>query len=84
MEIRDARSLPSNTQEDLRRKAVNAVLSGKKINWTRSESTCHHELPHWYRSDSIRGLSKSTFYLHLKECEFRFNHRGENLYKLLL
>ena len=23
-------------------------------------------------------------YLHLKECEFRFNHRGENLYKLLL
>ncbi|MBT4258756.1 MAG: IS1595 family transposase, partial [Nitrospina sp.] len=24
------------------------------------------------------------FYLHLKECEFRFNHRGQNLYKLLL
>ncbi|MBT5795342.1 MAG: IS1595 family transposase, partial [Deltaproteobacteria bacterium] len=32
----------------------------------------------------FRGLSKSTFYLHLKECEFRFNHRGQNLYKLLL
>ncbi|MBT5026909.1 MAG: IS1595 family transposase, partial [Nitrospina sp.] len=32
----------------------------------------------------FRGLSKSTFYLHLKECEFRFNHRGENLYLLLL
>ena len=30
MEIRDARSLPSIAQEDLRRKAVNAVLSGKK------------------------------------------------------
>ncbi|MFQ5717108.1 MAG: IS630 family transposase [Nitrospinales bacterium] len=30
MEIRDARSLPSIAQEDLRRKAVNAVLCGKK------------------------------------------------------
>ncbi len=32
----------------------------------------------------FRRLSKSTFYLYLKECEFRFNHRGENLNKLLL
>lgn len=30
MEIRDARSLPSVAQEDLRRKAVNAVLSGTR------------------------------------------------------
>jgi transposase-like protein len=29
-------------------------------------------------------MSKSTFYLHLKECEFRFNHRGENLSAILL
>ncbi len=29
-------------------------------------------------------MSRSTFYLHLKECEFRFNHRDEDLYKLLL
>lgn len=36
------------------------------------------------RLAKFRGLSKATFYLHLKECEFRFNHRGENLYKLLL
>jgi hypothetical protein len=36
------------------------------------------------RLAKFRGLSKSTFYLHLKECEFRFNHRGQNLYKLLL
>ena len=36
------------------------------------------------RLAKFRGLSKSTFYLHLKECEFRFNHRGKNLYKLLL
>ena len=32
----------------------------------------------------FRGLDKRTFYLHLKECEFRFNHRHENLYMLLL
>jgi len=36
------------------------------------------------RLAKFRGMSKSTFYLHLKECEFRFNHRGQNLYKLLL
>lgn len=36
------------------------------------------------RLAKFRGLSKSTFYLHLKECEFRFNHRNQNLYKLLL
>lgn len=32
----------------------------------------------------FRGLSKNTFYLHLKECEFRFNYRNEKLYSLLL
>jgi transposase len=32
----------------------------------------------------FRGINKQTFYLHLKECEFRFNHRGQNLYHLLL
>ena len=32
----------------------------------------------------FRGTHPSTFYLHLKECEFRFNHRRENLYKVLL
>lgn len=32
----------------------------------------------------FRGIQKRTFYLHLKECEFRFNHRGEDLYQLLL
>ena len=33
------------------------------------------------------GVPRSTFYLHLKECEFRFNHRpknGDDLYKILL
>lgn len=32
----------------------------------------------------FKGMSRSTFYLHLKECEFRFNHRDQDLYKLLL
>lgn len=32
----------------------------------------------------FRGINKRTFYLHLKECEFRFNHRDQNLYQLLL
>ena len=32
----------------------------------------------------FRGLSKNTFYLHLKECEFRFNYRKSDLYKMLL
>jgi transposase len=36
------------------------------------------------RLSKFRGVHKHTFYLHLKECEFRFNYRHENLYKMLL
>jgi len=32
----------------------------------------------------FRGMAPSTFNLHLKECEFRFNHRGQDLYPLIL
>ena len=32
----------------------------------------------------FNGITNSTFYLHLKESEFRFNHRGQNLYAILL
>jgi len=32
----------------------------------------------------FRGMAPSTFNLHLKECEFRFNHRGQNLGRLIL
>ena len=32
----------------------------------------------------FKGMDKNTFNLHLKECEFRFNNRGQNLYKVLL
>ena len=32
----------------------------------------------------FRGMRLETFYLHLKETEFRFNYRNKNIYKLLL
>ncbi|QNE38276.1 IS1595 family transposase (plasmid) [Hymenobacter sp. NBH84] len=32
----------------------------------------------------FKGVPNHTFLLHLKEAEFRFNHRHEDLYKLLL
>jgi transposase len=36
------------------------------------------------RMAKFRGFDKKNFLRHLKETEFRFNHRQENLYKLLL
>lgn len=36
------------------------------------------------RLAQFNGISKETFYLHLKECEYRFNHRNEDLYQSLL
>jgi transposase-like protein len=36
------------------------------------------------RLGRFRGMRKVTFYLHLKECEFRFNSRGDNLYRTIL
>ena len=36
------------------------------------------------RLSKFRGIPKSHFYLHLKECEFRFNYRAEDTYHLLL
>jgi transposase len=35
------------------------------------------------RLSKFRGLNRNTAYLHVKECEFRFNYRGEDLFKLL-
>ncbi|MEP7259248.1 MAG: hypothetical protein ABI687_12685 [Flavitalea sp.] len=32
----------------------------------------------------FRGLNTSTLYLHVKETEFRYNYRNENIYGLLL
>ena len=36
------------------------------------------------RLRKFNGIANEKFYLHLKECEFRFNHRHENLYAKLL
>lgn len=36
------------------------------------------------RLQKFNGVPTRTFYLHLKECEYRFNHRHENLQLLLL
>jgi transposase len=32
----------------------------------------------------FKGMNKNMFNLHLKECEFRFNNRKQNIYKILL
>jgi transposase len=37
-----------------------------------------------HRLAKFHGVSKNTFPLHLKETEFRFNHRNGNPYKVLL
>ena len=36
------------------------------------------------RLSKFKGVHKSTIYLHLKECEFRYNYRNKNIYKILL
>jgi len=32
----------------------------------------------------MKGIRQPMFYYHLKETEFRFNHRQDNLYLILL
>ncbi len=36
------------------------------------------------RLSKFNGASSSHFHLHLKECEFRWNYRNENLYAIIL
>ena len=36
------------------------------------------------RLAKFNGIHHHTFYLHLKECEFRFNHRKQDFYQVLL
>lgn len=36
------------------------------------------------RLQKFNGVKKETFFLHLKECEYRFNHRNNNLYYAIL
>ena len=37
-----------------------------------------------HRLMKFHGIAESAFYLHLKECEFRFNNRTQDIYLLLL
>ena len=37
-----------------------------------------------HRLTKFKGIPKHTFYLHLKETEFRFNYRNDNLYNVML
>lgn len=37
-----------------------------------------------HRLAKFKGLNRNTAYLHLKECEFRYNYRHEDLYNVLL
>ena len=36
------------------------------------------------RLSKFQGITPEMFYLHLKECEYRFNHRNDDLYAILL
>ena len=36
------------------------------------------------RMQKLRGIRKDKFMIHLKESEWRWNHRNENIYKILL
>lgn len=36
------------------------------------------------RLAKFRGIHKTHFFLHLKECEFRFNYRNHNIYAIIL
>ncbi len=64
-----------------------------RVNHGKNESargTSHINSIESFRSYAKRRLQKfndvpaETFYLHLKECEWRFNHRQDNLYLELL
>ena len=49
-------------------------INGRESFWSYAKRRLH----------KFNGVPTKTFYLHLKECEYRFNHRTENLQLLLL
>jgi transposase len=84
----------SNIYTDRWRSYDGLVLSGYKhhrINHSKEFVTSHHHIngieSFWsYVKRKMRkhnGIPKRKFYLYLKEAEFRFNHRGQNLFKIL-
>ncbi|HIF58429.1 MAG TPA: hypothetical protein EYQ26_02920, partial [Rhodospirillales bacterium] len=55
-------------------KSCQRFWGGKELFWNYAKT----------RLSKFRGMNKSMFELHLKECEFRFNNRKQSLYKILL
>ncbi len=69
--------IKSNQSQFIKRmnlQAVNLTLNGIKGFWGLTKT----------RLVKFKGIHRHTFYLPLKEGEFRYNHRKENIYKLLL
>lgn len=55
---------------------IRLVAAGERGSFSRiSQSYAKHILYHY------RGVSKNHFPMYLKEIEYRFNHRTENLFK---
>jgi transposase-like protein len=84
----------SNVYTDRWRSYDGLVLSGYKhhrINHSKEFVTSHHHIngieSFWsYVKRKMRkhnGIPKKKFYLYLKEAEFRFNQRHQNLFKIL-
>lgn len=58
MKIRDARSLPAIAQEDLRRQAVNAALSGKThVETAKTFAVTRHTVDRWMKSHRAGGAA---------------------------
>ena len=88
------RKSKSNVYTDKWRSYDSLVFSGYKhhrINHSKEFVKSHNHIngieSFWsYVKRKMRkhnGIPRHKFYLYLKESEFRFNHRGQNIYKLL-
>ena len=85
----------SNLYSDQWRSYDGLVLSGykhRRINHSKEFARNHNHIngieSFWsYVKRKMRkhnGIRRNKFYLYLKEAEFRFNHRNQDIYKLLL
>lgn len=61
-------------RNEFARKKGRAHINGIEAFWSSAKT----------RLARLRGMRRDTFLLHLKECEFRFNHRKEDLYTVCL
>ena len=62
--------------------ASNEIMASGNIKIEISFSRCLRNTK--ARLAQFHGINKEKFLLHLKECEFRFNHRDIDVYRLLL